>query len=47
MVKSIPQRKATVKNIKHEERLRYYFIYVMNIVSHIEKTRIKIRAVSS
>lgn len=38
MAKSINQRKATVKNIKHEERLRYYFINVIMIVSHIEKT---------
>lgn len=37
MAKSINQRKTAVKNIKHKERLRYYFINVIKIVIHREK----------
>lgn len=37
MAKSINQRKTVVKNIKHEERPRYYFINVTKAVIHGEK----------
>lgn len=39
MAKSINQRKTVVKNIKHEERLRYYFIKVIKVVIHREKKK--------
>lgn len=37
MAKYINQRKMAVKNIKHKERLRYYFINVIKAVIHKEK----------
>lgn len=43
MAKSINQRKIAVKNMKHEERLKYYFINVIKVVIHREKKNNKNR----